>query len=238
MSDRNVFIYWEGDEPPLISILRELIYKFSNNEKNYKVIFLNDKNIEQFIDLEPHYWKLAVNHKSDFIRAKVIFKYGGIWLDSDTLVMSDLGKLFEILENKEGFLIKENNKIICTGVFGARKSSEFLKEWIGRTEVAIKKDNLLWSEIGPFMVDSIFRSTELCKNFIVFNGLDTMYPVNWDQCPKEFLLNNNINKIKKDFQPLIILVNSVYRQTSKMSKKQIIYMNNNLGFLLREAIQK
>ena len=39
--EKNIFIYWIGKEYKLLKILKELIYLHSNNEKNYKVHFLN-----------------------------------------------------------------------------------------------------------------------------------------------------------------------------------------------------
>jgi hypothetical protein len=238
ISDKNVFIYWEGDTPPLISVLRDLIYSFSNKGNNYKVNFINDSNVNEYIKVDENYWRLKPNHKSDYIRAKVIHKYGGIWLDSDTLVMSNLNSLFNILESNEGFLIKENNEIICSGVFGAKKGSPFLAEWSNRISNKIKDPNLSWSDIGPTLTDSIFNETDLCKDFIIFDGLDTMYPINWPQCPEIFLHNNDIGNVKRNFQPLVILVNSVYRQTNHLTKGKIVSNYNNLGSLLREAIQQ
>jgi hypothetical protein len=40
-----------------------------------------------------------------------------------------------------------------------------------------------------------------------------MYPVNWTHTVEEFINKpyNNYTKIKKDFQPLIILVTRVYK---------------------------
>lgn len=122
-NENNVFIYWDGYKYKLIQILHKLIYLHSNNEKKYKVYFINSNNIYNYINYTPSFFdKMKVNHKSDYIRYKLICEYGGIWLDSDTIVMSDLSSLFEIIKNKDGFFIKENNKILCSGVFGDRKS--------------------------------------------------------------------------------------------------------------------
>ena len=151
---------------------------------------------------------------------------------------SDLSSLFDILENNEGFLIKENNELICTGVFGARKGSTFLKEWSERISNKIKDSNLSWSDIGPTLTHDIFTETDSCKDFIIFNGLDNMYPINWPECPAIFLHNNDMSNVRRKFQPLVILVNSIYKQTNHLTKVEIVSAYNNLGFLLREAIQK
>lgn len=237
-NDKNVFVYWEGPEFSLISLLRKIIYKFSDNGNNYKVFFLNDSNISQYIDIPKEYYSLAVNHKSDLIRANIIYKYGGIWLDSDTLVMSNLDSLFDIIDKKDGFLIKENNSIVCTGVFGSKSKTDFLFEWIERIDFKIKNKNLGWSDIGPMMVHSIHKTTSTTEGYEIFNGLDTVYPVNWDVCVEYFLhkKRDQYKILEREYQPFIILVNSVYRNLENKTEEEILEMDNILSHFLQKCI--
>ena len=62
---------------------------------------------------------MSPTHQADFVRVNVICDYGGIWLDSDTLVLDSLDSLFDILETKSGFFIKQNNSHLCNGIFGS-----------------------------------------------------------------------------------------------------------------------
>lgn len=237
-NDKNIFIYWEGPEYPLIVLLRKIIYKFSKGGSNFKVFFLNDSNINKYIEVPKEYHRLAVNHKSDLIRANIVYKYGGIWLDSDTLVMSDLKSLFDIVDKKDGFLIRENNSIVCTGVFGSKSKTKFLNEWVKRINTKVKKRNLGWSDIGPEMVDAIHKSTDTTENFTIFNGLDTVYPVNWDMCVRYFLEieKSQHHLLERDYQPLIILVNSVYKKLKNKTEEEILTMDNPLAYFLKKSL--
>ena len=131
MSDnRNVYLYWIGKEYKLISIFRDLIYLHSNDGIGYNVILITEKNIKEYIKDIPDYFNtLHPAHQADFVRVHVICDYGGIWLDSDTLVMNNLYSLFDLIENKNGFFIKENNKILWNGVFGSKKQTPLMIEW-------------------------------------------------------------------------------------------------------------
>ena len=51
MTDRNIFIYWVGQEYKLISILRNLIYLHSTNGIGYKVHLINHTNINEYIKI-------------------------------------------------------------------------------------------------------------------------------------------------------------------------------------------
>ena len=56
VNTRNIFIYWIGNEYKLIIILRKLIYLHSNNGQGYKVHFINQDNIKQYLNNIPSYF--------------------------------------------------------------------------------------------------------------------------------------------------------------------------------------
>tara|TARA_B110000305_G_C19414566_1_gene627241 strand:+ start:1614 stop:1949 length:336 start_codon:yes stop_codon:yes gene_type:complete len=106
ITNRNIYLYWIGKEYKLISILRNLIYLHSTNGIGYKVNLINETNINEYIKDIPHYFsRLCPAHQADFVRVHVICDYGGIWLDSDTLVVDKLDSLFDLIEKEEGFFI-------------------------------------------------------------------------------------------------------------------------------------
>lgn len=236
---RNVFLYWEGKEYSTINILRKLIYIHSNNQENYKIHLLTDKNIKEYIEVPEQFDYLRVEHKADYIRVQVILKYGGIWLDSDTLVMTDLSELFEILETKDGFFIKEENWKICNGVFGANANCKIMKMWSKQVnESLLDASNKEWTEFGAKILNKEKFLKEIYKKSKVFNGLNDMYPIGWKQCPYFFLEKKEeyAKNIERDFQPLIILVNSVYKQLENKTEKEIIEMSNPLSYFIKKSI--
>lgn len=242
-NENNVFIYWDGYKYKLIQILHKLIYLHSNNEKKYKVYFINSNNLYNYIDYIPSFFdKMKINHKSDYIRYKLICEYGGIWLDSDTIVMSDLSSLFEVIKNKDGFFIKENNKILCSGVFGSKSGTELLNKIVFEMDriLSRKKHNLNWCDIGPKLLTDIYKKHKyLFSNYTIYDGLDNMYPVNWDNCVSEFLEKpyNNYENLIRQFQPLIIIVNSVYKKLDNMSIDQIINSNMPINYFLNNSFK-
>ena len=100
MTQRNVFLYWIGKEYKLISILRHLIYLHSTNGIGYNVILITHENVRDYIkDIPTYFYNLCPAHQADYVRVNVICDYGGIWLDSDTLVMDSLDSLFNMLHS-------------------------------------------------------------------------------------------------------------------------------------------
>lgn len=241
MESRNIYLYWVGNEYKLISILQNLIYLHSTNGKGYKVILITDKNINDYIKNIPYYFStLSPSHQSDFVRVNVICDYGGIWLDSDTIVLDSLDSLFDIIESNDGFFIKENNTILCNGIFGSRANTPLMVEW--KTEMIKildeKQEKIDWSEIGSIMLQNLYnKNSGLYDNYNIFNGLDNLYPVNWDNCVREFIDKpyDNYKTIIREYQPLVVLVNSVYKNLEDKTEKEILEGNMPINYFINKS---
>ena len=240
---RNIFLYWVGNEYKLILLLRDLINLHSSNGKGYKITIINDKNIKDYISVIPDYFnKLCPAHQADFVRVHVIYDNGGIWLDSDTIVIDKLDSLFDIVEKKDGFFIKQNNKILWNGIFGSKKNSPLLLEWKNKMMkiLDVKKQNITWEEIGNDILKTLkYNNLDLFKNYIIFNGLDNLYPINWYNCEREFINKpyNNYKNIIRDYQPLIVLVNSVYKKLERMTYKEILNGKMPINYFINKSIE-
>ena len=158
---RNVFLYWVGKEYKLISILRNLIYLHSTNGKGYKVNLITDKNISDYIKNIPDYFStLCPAHQADFVRVNVICDYGGIWLDSDTIVLQSLDSLFDFIKSGDGFFIKENNTILWNGIFGSKANTPLMVEWKKQmiNLLDVKMGKIGWTDIGNNMLQNIYNN--------------------------------------------------------------------------------
>ena len=243
MKPRNIYLYWVGKEYKLISILRNLIYLHSTNGIGYKVNLITDKNISDYIeDLPDYFSKLCPAHQADFVRVNVICDYGGIWLDSDTLVLNSLDSLFDYIESNDGFMIKENNDMLWNGIFGSRPNTPMMIEWKKqmRELLDINRGKIGWCDIGNIMLQNIYNTNcGLYDNFHIFNGLDNLYPVNWDKCVTKFIDNpyDNYKTIVREYQPLIVLVNSVYKKMENKTEKEILDGNGAINYFINKSFE-
>ena len=239
--NKNIFIYWIGKQYKLINILRYLINLHSNNGINYTIYYLNNKNIHKYIYLPKIIYKLNPVHQADYIRVKIILKFGGIWLDSDTIVMNNLKNLFLILKHYEGFFILENNKYLCNGIFGSHKNTIVMKLWSNQIDYIINnKKNITWNEIGSNILNNLYtKNPNYFKSYKLLNGLDTIYPVNWNHCLNEFIHKpyKNYKNIIRPFQPVIILVNSVYKYLENKKYEDIINGQFPLNYFIDKSIK-
>lgn len=242
--ERNVFFYWRGSDYKLISLLRKLFYAHSNNGRGYNLIFLNDDNINQYIkDIPRFVYRMEPAIIADYLRVMVLCEYGGIWLDSDTLVMDSLDSLFDTLQEGKGFFIKCNKAGIVNGIFGTLKNTPLMKEWKKRIEEKMKnqRHKIAWNEIGSRMLQTIYDDNNSFYNdYKLFEGNETLYPITWNKCVKEFVNKpyDNYKNIVRDYQPVIILVNTVYKQLEKCeSIEKLLQKDIPLNYFLNKSLE-
>jgi hypothetical protein len=135
---KKIHYVWVGGKvkPPIIKRCMKTWKKYL---KDYEVIEWNESNFD--IDSHP-FAKAAYQAKkwayvSDYIRAYVIYHYGGIYLDTDILIVDELDSL---LINK-AFVGFENFNYPFTAVFGAEKGHPFVKDILKYYDKAEKKFN-------------------------------------------------------------------------------------------------
>lgn len=238
---RNVFLYWVGTEYKLIKICRDLLYLHSNDQRSYIVNIINDKNILLYIPNLPNdFFKLSPTQQAAYARVRILCDYGGIWIDADTIVMDDLNRLFEIVEQKDGFFIRENNESLYSGVVGSRANTRLLHEWLTTVHSLFYRNATIdWSEAGTATLERIQNeSPEYFAYYNIFNGLDTMYPVPRRQCSEEYLEKpyTNYKKYIRKFQPLLILASSVRRDLESQSEVEILYGKRPLNYFLNRSM--
>lgn len=96
--------------------------------EGYKVIEWNESNfdIEQHPFVKAAYEAKKWAYVSDYIRAYAIYNYGGIYLDTDILLLDN----FDDFLNHRAFVGFENPNYPFTAAFGAEKGHPLVKDML------------------------------------------------------------------------------------------------------------
>jgi len=227
--EKNVWVYWTGHKPKLIDILFNLMEQHSKKGNGYELHILNNSNLPDLITVPWYFDKLYAAHKADYIRVKLIKKYGGIWLDADTLVMSDLSILFTYFEKKDGFFLLENGSNLMNGVFGSKKETPLMNKWDTEMESILtnKQEKIRWTEIGASILENIRKNhPHLISNYEIINGLENMYRVNWKEAASVYYTENDEMYEQMKDDELHVLVGEVYREWDRrvtINEKTLLY---------------
>ena len=88
---------------------------WQKNLPEYSINILNFDNIRKYIDIQkfmPNLFSKQMNLMliSDVIRVAILEKYGGIWLDIDTIILERSAKRFFEEDNKQEAVFLEIQK--------------------------------------------------------------------------------------------------------------------------------
>lgn len=127
MIPKIIHYVWVGGKEKPKDIVR-CMNTWNNHLKGYEVIEWNENNFD--IDAHP-FVKAAYKAKkwayvSDYIRAYAIYTYGGIYLDTDILLLDNFD---DFLEHK-AFVGFENPQYPFTAVFGAEAGHPLVKDML------------------------------------------------------------------------------------------------------------
>ncbi|XP_071999544.1 alpha-1,4-N-acetylglucosaminyltransferase-like isoform X1 [Engystomops pustulosus] len=182
-------------------------------------IYFFPLNFEEiFTDTPLHSWYKKINPQqesywthvsSDGCRLALIWKYGGVYLDTDVISIRTIPK--------QDFLASEHSTSTGNGIFGFSPHHPFTQKCM--EDFVQKYDSKIWGQQGPILVTRIIKTfckipyfnekeDTMCGNITIFNpqrffpvpdGAWRRYYQVWDQLP-EFMdsfglhLWNSMNK--------------------------------------------
>jgi hypothetical protein len=178
---KNIFCFWNSEIiPPLIN---ECLKNFKKKLPEWNVILLNEKTIHILIDeteFPKNYNKLTIPQKSDWIRLILLYKYGGLWMDSSIIinVPSEINYMYDKVF-KENYQLAgysycnllytfDNYYAFESWFMISNKNSEIVYKWLKEYEYAI--------EIGfeNYQIDIDIMSFHKITNYLK-NNYFTVY---------------------------------------------------------------
>lgn len=112
-----IWMYWENvpgkTRPDYLNLCYDTVIK--NCSGKFNIVVLDNKNIYDYLpnvrtDLKDKLPNIPM--KTDYYRYNLLYKYGGIWMDFDTIVVKDLTPLTDMLKDYDyiGFGCYYNDK--------------------------------------------------------------------------------------------------------------------------------
>jgi hypothetical protein len=170
-----LWLYWEGEMPDYIKMCKETIYRHCSN--SFEIIFLNDKNIDSYLpelkEKNLDFSNLKIAQKVDYYRILLLYKYGGLYMDMDILVLKDLSEITDKL-NKYDFV-----GFGCTGYkckYGYGKPSNWL--------LASKPNTILFKNILQSYENKLYEFNKLNKKSDKSTYFDFGKNLIWEELDK------------------------------------------------------
>jgi hypothetical protein len=247
----KVWLYWEnvGDRktPEYIKLCREAIIKHTSSSFG-EVVVVNQNNVYTYLpnlrrdinEIRRSEYKTYsdnVSIKSAYIRAKLIYEYGGIWLDSDMVPVKNFEIVHDYLLKKDfvGYRKKSfGNDYFFIGFYGAPKHSTIVKDYIDIQESIISKRKVLkWGEIGAHALTPIIKNN--LNKCHIFKG-KSFQPLAYQEWNK-FFKNNNPETFMDESTICFTLYNNLFPPDFKeWNREKILNSDLMISKILRMSL--
>ena len=106
---------------------------------------------------------VEINGKADIIRWEILYKYGGVFLDADSICIEPIDDTLMNCKYFAGWEHEQLRKgLIATGTMGFPPKHPLVKdaiEWIKANCVDIHKNGLMaWQTVGPGLLTRVYNS--------------------------------------------------------------------------------
>jgi len=194
MIKKQLFSYWEG---PMPAYIRHCLMTIKDR-CGVPVRVIDAESADKMIGkvLNSNYKKIKViSQKCDCIRLALIYLYGGMWCDADTICLKSFEPLFE----NDGFtgFRWEHSGSILNGYFLAPKSDSQVENCLNDVNESLKKGKSYYSDSsGVFFGETLFNRSIKEINSL---PLRMVLPFNFAKTPNIWQSNLDISDhIKED----------------------------------------
>lgn len=190
-SNKTIFTYINTKKTTSIQQLCLKTWK-KNLDTNYKIVVLTPENLSNYIkenSLKQLYKQENTDLFLDFLMSVILYNYGGIFLDSYTIMTNLYTPEDMLLNNGEAVAYYDNQLGVIEGLLISRKKSEFTKKLIEKykNNTQNNKKIILNETIKEMSFDKILKIN--CENtgFIIEKEIYGLYS---DYLHKEYYFTN------------------------------------------------
>jgi len=242
----NIWIYWDNkpnqQTPDYIKLCWETIRKACDND--FSINLITTENVKQFLpDIKDGFFQISqINNKSNYLRYKLLYEYGGIWLDSDLILFQNLKPLLDHLTDDIDLIATASPEY----PYGQPESGFLISKPKGKVitkalELIEKKFNskppgyvFQWGSMGPSIIRQAVKTLD-------YHHLDSklLMPIGWQQAHR-FLTNELIKMTYNKNIYGYMLYNEMFRRIKPSifltSRDQILSSKILLGQIFRKAL--
>lgn len=259
----RLFTFWEPKEkmPAYIRLCMQTWKKFLSE---CEVVLLDYSNLEEWLGKDVYdeilFRDFSLPKQADAIRCALLKKYGGLWLDADTILTSPQVKDYLMIDSelvmisKHLAFIKANNnsKIIADWYNQIQYNLKFYKD-VKYQNNAVQKilhprryrrvEN--WDYLGNYILHKMLKTKNKKKFFSIdrmeINALPELNNKNNDNLVENyqnFYFENDYSQdVIKNTKGIILLHNSwTPQQFLEMNEEEFLSRNNTLSNVLKTVL--
>lgn len=264
---KYLFTFWEPKDK-IPSYVKLCMETWQKHLPDYKIVVLDYENLNEWLGYgyfdEYLYNTFLLAQQADAIRVALLYKYGGIWLDADTIITSD--KISDIINQKAGTTLIDYH----VGFIAAKKGAKFLKKWLkevkkrivlhklyrcfsgmlkyiysdmfkGHMESIMYFSNSIINSFAPDMKSKDFISLDRMKLYALpeKNYYTTLDPSSNNEYV-DFYFNNDLSDFVFENEKGIIMLHNSWTpyEYKKMNEEEFLKQNCTLSKVLKKYTEE
>jgi len=255
-SKPKLWVYWETKPgykmPDYIRLCIFSMYKHCF--RSFDIIQLNEKNIYDYLpelvskpfDLS----KLLIAQKVDYYRVLLLKKYGGLYLDADTLVMKDPIEIIEKLKDYDyvgfgctGMKCNYGYGKPSNGIMASRPNGRLISRVLDNLENKLtnnKNKKFGYFDLGKYIIwnelDYLIKN-ENYKYYHYSNDYDGTRDMNGEWVTAKRLFSNEHIEYRYPNKLLfIVLYNSNMNDVRSLTERELMVMKMNISNFFRKSL--
>ncbi len=182
----KIFTYWEGQKPEYINVCIKTMRQYCEN-----FTLLTPENVDKYLDGSGLHdnWKRLKNiaHRADCIRVAIINKYGGWWIDCDTVVIKPMNEDTLYFPGKKFLYMKWSDGRCLNGYFFGEQGCRITTGWLsGINKKLSNLRGIQWTSLGEAVLTPLIRADESTLGEATEINRRIFLPVNIDKIPWVF----------------------------------------------------
>ena len=187
----------------------------------------------EFFTFSKHDNQLA--QKADYIRSHLLLQYGGLWLDSDCVVLSSLDCLFDKLTEYD-FVGYRQQGVPCIWAFASRANAPILQQWCTEQDRILQETggkDIYYGELGH---KALIPFQDHPSAY--FDKTDIVCPID-HTCPWKYqYMTTDATVYFHSNQPFIMLNNAIIDQhTKQKTREELLSSPILLSQFFRKALE-
>jgi mannosyltransferase OCH1-like enzyme len=149
---------------------------WAKHHPDWTMLLWTDENLPDLINQQEFLLAETTSYKSDILRYEVIYRYGGIYIDTD---LECLRNIEPLLKGVHAFAAQENAHILCAAIFGAEQGHPLMADLVSWLSDSFRRNRHLSNseQTGPrFFTSMVARHPET----VVFEA-KLFYPYHWSE---------------------------------------------------------
>jgi FkbM family methyltransferase len=167
-------MYWEGDVPAWINACQRTVFAHA---PDVRLLGPADFDALRDCDRDIDLSRLCSAHRADFLRAFLLARFGGIWIDSDCIVLRSLSPVLDLLDEHTFVGYQERQGHAANNFMGAPRGSRIAAAYYERLCGILRSDQKLsWLSLGSDALTQTLRDLSMPWHRL---GYELVQPICW-----------------------------------------------------------